>query len=365
MGFSESLSLTEFPIMKSSPYTRKGMTTAVVMRWVLVALLPGFLLQWYFFGWGYLVSLIVLCSSACGFEAMVMALRKRPIFWYLKDSSALVTAVLLAIALPPFLPWWMYVLAAFVAVVLGKQLYGGLGFNPFNPAMLAYAFLLVSYPVSMTIHWALPRGLVEPLGLHQSLSVIFGEQMQGLDAFTGATPLDLYKTQVNLELADVIWKNPIFGEGVALGWEWIAIAYLCGGLLLLWKKVIGWHIPVGVIFGCSVMAMLFGWDPDRQVPIYLHWFGGSLFLGAFFIATDPVSAPTTVTGKWIFGVGVGVLIYVIRTWGNYPDAVAFSVLLMNLAAPFIDQYTQPRTFGHKQPKRGLIKMKPAPKDTEC
>lgn len=333
------------------------MKTPTVMRWVLAALLPGYLTQIYFFGWGYGVSMLLLLLTAVLVEAGVLAIRKRPVLETLKDSSALVTAALLAIALPPFLPWWMYVMAGSVAVLFGKQLYGGLGFNPFNPAMIAYALLLVSYPVAMSTSWALPLGLAEPADILTASRIIFlGDPLLQLDALSGATPLDTYKSLAGVELSDGIWQKPIFGEHVALGWEWVAMAFGIGGGLLLLKRIITWHIPVCVLLGLSVMAMLFGWDPDRSVPIHLHWLGGSLIVGAFFIATDPVSAPTTTLGKCWFGIGVGVLVYVIRAWGNNPDAVAFAVLLMNFTAPLLDQITQPKTFGHQKPNRTLIKV---------
>lgn len=328
-----------------------------------MALLPGFAVQVGFFGFSYVVNAGILCISACGFEALVLKLRNRRCFVVLKDSSALVTAVLLAIALPPFLPIWMYVLAGFIAVVLGKQLYGGLGFNPFNPAMVAYAFLLVSYPVAMTTSWALPRGMVEPLSLMEAIQLAVSDR--GLvDAMTGATPLDVYKHLAGKELSEQIFARPIFGDTLALGWQWVALAYGAGGCFLAFKKLIQWQIPLCVFLGFTLMSLCLGWDPDRHVPLGLHWAAGSLVIGAFFIATDPVSAPTTDLGRRIYGLGIGVLIYMIRHFGSYPDAVAFALLLMNLAAPLLDQFTQPRTFGHKDPKRGLAEPSLSAKDSD-
>ena len=137
------------------------------------------------------------------------------------------------------------------------------------------------------------------------------------------------------------------------GWEWVNLAFMAGGLFLMFKRIITWHIPVSLLIALSTCSLVFGWDADMYTPLSLHLLSGATMLGAFFIATDPVSASTTPRGKLIYGAGIGILLYVIRTWGAYPDAVAFAVLLMNFAAPFIDAYTQPRTYGHKKARRGL------------
>src|SRR5690606_39310452 len=160
-----------------------------------------------------------------------------------------------------------------------------------------------------------------------------------------ATPLDEYKHKIASHTAAEVLQHPTFGEQIAAGWEWVNLAFLAGGLLLIGLKIITWHIPVAFLAAIAVMSLAFGSNPDQYAPLQLHLLAGGTMLGAFFIATDPVSAATSHQGKLIYGAGIGVLVYLIRSWGNYPDAVAFSVLLMNFAVPFIDHYTPPRAYG--------------------
>ncbi|MDX1590100.1 MAG: RnfABCDGE type electron transport complex subunit D, partial [Oleiphilaceae bacterium] len=228
-----------------------------------------------------------------------------------------------------------------------------LGNNPFNPAMVGYALVLISFPLAMTTGWAAPDGAGgERLSLLDTLGHIFTGALSppALDGVTMATPLDIYKQEIHRELASTVTRHPAFGDFVARGWEWVNLGFLAGGLWLLWKRVISWHIPASLLGALTLMALLFGWDADQSVPLSLHLLAGGTMLGAFFIATDPVSAATSRRGKLVYGAGIGALLYSIRAWGSYPDAVAFAVLLMNFAAPFIDHYTQPRTYGHhKEP----------------
>jgi electron transport complex protein RnfD len=320
------------------------------MLTVLLALVPGIAAYVWFFGWGVVVNAVLALAVALGAEALMLTLRARPVRPFLTDGSATVTAVLLAIALPPFAPWWATAVGTAFAIVVAKHLYGGLGYNPFNPAMVGYVVLLVSFPRAMTV-WPAPEALSgHSLGPLESLRIVFtgapGEVP--LDAVTGATALDYLKVKLgaNLTLAEVR-ASPVFGELAGRGWEWVSLAFLLGGLWLLYRRVITWHIPVGMLGALFLLALVFaGVDPGRYASPLFHLFAGGAMLGAFFIATDPVSAATTPRGRLLFGAGVGVLTYVIRTWGGYPDAVAFSVLLMNLAAPTIDHYTQPRVYGH-------------------
>jgi len=343
----------------SSPHTTRSFSTADVMRLVILALIPGIIALTYFFGPGHLIQIIIAATTAIVAEAGILKLRKRPIGFYLKDYSALLTAILLAISLPPYAPYWVTIVASGFAIIVAKHLYGGLGQNPFNPAMIGFALVLVSFPVPMTTSWSAPSELLENgISLSEALTVIFSSR-ESIDAFTMATPLDEYKHLVAISTADEILANPLFKgteqSQILLGWEWVSAGFLLGGLFLLWKKIFTWHIPVSLLVSLILCSSIFGWDSDTNVPLTLHILGGATMLGAFFIATDPVTASTTHLGKLIYGAGIGILIYVIRTWGSYPDAVAFAVLLMNFAAPFIDQYTQPRTYGHKKAVRGLAK----------
>lgn len=338
----------------SSPHARRSRSTAQVMLWVMIATLPGLAVQTAYFGWGNLINVVLCILVAMGSEALVLALRKRPVGFYLKDNTAAVTGLLLGLALPPLAPWWVSVVAVVAAIVMAKQLYGGLGSNPFNPAMVGYALVLVSFPVAMTTNWAAPAGLWQSApDLGATLHSIFAGGQTAIDGYTMATPLDVYKHEIGSHVAAEVWQNPTFGTGVARGWEWVNAAFLLGGIGLVALRIITWHIPVSVLGALAVMSLALGSNPDVTAPLSLHLLAGATMLGAFFIATDPVSAATSHQGKLIYGAGIGVLLYLIRTWGNYPDAVAFAVLLMNFAAPFIDHYTQPRTYGHRKARRGI------------
>jgi electron transport complex protein RnfD len=354
----------------TSPHAHGGNTTSRIMLLVILATVPGIIALTYFFGWGNLINIALASITALTCEAIVLRIRKRPVMFVLKDNTALLTAVLLGIALPPFVPWWVTVVAVSFSMIFAKHLYGGLGNNPFNPAMVGYALVLISFPVQMTTTWASPFFLNQDilsagqtLSLTDTLSVIFSSAPALTDGYSGATPLDTYKHLAKNETAIEILQGPLFADATsggsasnwfAGGWEFVNIAFLIGGLALLALRIFTWHIPFSLLAALGTCSMIFGWDADLYVPWSLHIFTGATMLGAFFIATDPVSASTTPLGKIIFGAGIGMLIFVIRTWGAYPDAVAFAVLLMNFAAPFIDTYTQPRTYGHEKAKRGLL-----------
>ena len=343
----------------SSPHTTRAGNTGNVMRRVILATIPGILALTYFFGPGHLIQIALAGSVALICEAVILKMRNKPILFNLKDYSALLTAVLLALSLPPYAPFWVTIVATAFAIIVAKQLYGGLGQNPFNPAMIGFALVLVSFPVAMTTSWSAPNALLESgISFGQAMELIFYSR-ETIDAVTMATPLDVYKHQVGIETASEILTNPIFTDtsspATAVGWLWVNAAFLLGGLFMLYKGLFTWHIPVSLLGAIGVLSLFIGWDSDLYVPISLHMLAGATMLGAFFIATDPVTASTTPLGKLIYGAGIGILIYVIRTWGSYPDSVAFAVLLMNFAAPFIDQYTQPRTYGHQKAVRGLAK----------
>jgi len=341
-------------VQQSSPHAHNARPTSRVMLWVIIATLPGLLAQTLFFGWGNLINVIWCVALALACEAGFLKLRGKPIAFFLKDNTAAVTGLLLGLSLPQFAPWWVSAIAVISAIVVAKQLYGGLGSNPFNPAMVGYALVLISFPVAMTTNWAEAAGLFGGApGFGETLARIFSASQTAVDGWTMATPLDEYKHKIASHTSAEVLQHPTFGETIARGWEWVSLAFLAGGLLLIWLKIITWHIPVAVLGGLAVMSLAFGTNADQYAPLQLHLLAGGTMLGAFFIATDPVSAATSHQGKLIYGAGIGVLIYLIRTWGNYPDAVAFSVLLMNFAVPFIDYYTPPRTYGHHKARRGV------------
>ena len=333
----------------TSPHATGNQRTQRVMLQVLLATVPAVLVLTWLFGIGTLVNLLWASLVALGCEAAILAMRKRPIAFYLKDGSALVTAVLLALALPPYAPWWLTLIAVGFAIIFGKQLYGGLGQNPFNPAMLGYVVVLISFPLPMTT-WPAPHSV----GMLAGIEHIWG--LASLpDGWSQATALDSLKLNKSLTVDELWAQNPAFGRFGGQGVEWVNLAFLLGGLYLLKQKLISWHAPVGLLGALAVISLLFwnGSGSDSNGSPLFHLLSGATMLGAFFIVTDPVSGATSQLGRLIFGAGVGVLLYIIRTWGGYPDGMAFAVLLMNLAAPTIDYYSRPRTYGHRKAERGF------------
>lgn len=344
----------------SSPYTHNQRQTSRIMMLVLLATLPGIAAQLWFFGWGTLIQLILASVSAWGAEAIVLKLRKQSVGGILADHSAWLTGVLLAISIPPLAPWWMVVLGTVFAVIIAKQLYGGLGHNPFNPAMIGYVVLLISFPVQMT-SWLPPQDIAARTpGIVEVLQVIFsghtaaGYDMNalrlGIDGISQATPLDTFKTSLHAghDMTQIMQSTIYQGAFAGVGWQWVNLAFLAGGLFLLWQKAIRWHIPLSFIISLAVCSTL-GWlfAPDHLASPSIHLFSGATMLGAFFILTDPVTASTTNRGRLIFGALAGLLVWLIRSFGGYPDGVAFAVLLANITVPLIDYYTRPRVYGHR------------------
>lgn len=309
-----------------------GLNTNQIMRQVIYALALGVSASYIFFGWGIVIQILLGVVSALVIEAAFVAMRGRPVLESISDGSAVLTAVLLAISIPSIAPWWIIVVGVAFAIIFGKQLYGGLGSNPFNPAMLGYAFLLISYPLQMTT-WP-----VDFSAFSQAINIIFNAL--SFDGLSGATRLDEVKTGLSLgnNLASI--------QVHSISQAWINAGFLVGGIYLLARKVIFWHIPMAFISGIVVMALLVAiFDSQTHLPVQNHLMLGGTMLGAFFIATDPISASTTPKGRLIYGFLIGVLIVVIRNYGGYPDGIAFAVLLMNMTVPLIDQYTQPKVFG--------------------
>jgi electron transport complex protein RnfD len=336
-----------------APHLPPETTVSRVMQQVLLALVPAILAHAWFFGPGIFFQLALACGFALLFEWSMLRLRRRPVAMFLGDYSAIVTAVLFALCMPPLAPWWVAATGMLFAVVIAKQLYGGLGFNLFNPTMVGFAAVIIAFPIELS-HWLTPRSLSPGLpGLQETAHAILTGNLpasMSWDAVTQATPLDSLRTglQEGLRIPE-IRQAPIFGDFGGQGWEWIANAYLVGGLWLLYRRVISWHVPVAVL-AATVLISLPVWliGPDINPSPLQHVFSGALVMCAFFIATDPVSGPSTLRGKLIFGVGIALLTLAIRRFGAYPDGVAFAVLLMNLCVPLIDRYTTPRAYGHRK-----------------
>jgi electron transport complex protein RnfD len=339
----------------NSPHSLQVSSVEWVMGQVLIALIPGTIAMIYLFGFGIFTNIILSVITTIASESWILYLRKRPIIPVLQDLSAIVTAILFAIAIPPTLPWWLTMLGSGFAIIVVKQLYGGMGYNLFNPAMAGYVFLLISYPIYMTT-WLPPVMLnPHPLGFIDTLILQFtGHLPTGLelDAISAATPLEVMRTGLKMHrMISEIHCNPLWGIFGGKGWEWVGNWYAIGGLWLLHQRVITWHIPVSMLGSLIIISGCFYLLDSQCSPSpTFHIFSGGAILGAFFIATDPVTAATTPKGKIIYGSAIGLLIFIIRTWGGYPDAVAFSVLLLNTAVPIIDQLTIPRVFGINPPQ---------------
>lgn len=335
-------------VLVSSPYVSPSKSLRRLMINVLIGLIPGTVAYAWFFGPGVLVNIILAIIVALMLEALVLRLRGKLIKPHLTDFSAVVSAWLFALCLPMHSPWWLVVIGVGFTMIAGKHVYGGLGFNPFNPAMVGYVALLISFPKEMTT-WYLPEAISgQSLGLADSIAYAFGfADIQQWDALSSATPLDQYKTGLKQNLpANEIRQSPVFGNFVGVGWEWIAGGWLIGGIWLLITRTIYWHIPTAVLTGLAASALIFYLtDPESVASPVFHLFAGSIVIGAFFIATDPVTAATTNRGRIIYGLMIGILVYIIRNWGGYPDGIAFAVLLANMCVPFIDYYTQPRIYG--------------------
>lgn len=336
--------------MLRSPYISNAPTVSTIMLKVVIALIPAIIAYVWVFGGGILLSLLLATVTSLGAEALMLKIRERPIMPFLLDGSALVTAWLLALSLPPLAPWWLVVMGSLFAIVIAKHLYGGLGYNPFNPAMIGYAALLISFPAIMT-QWPAPIELAQAKldFFGQWQLILSGALPNGmkLDAITQATPLDYLKTQLLLnQSTQTILSAPIYGQLAGRGTEFIALAYLLGGVYLMQQNIISWHLPVAFLAGlASISAIFYLVNPDHFANPLLHLLGGASMLAAFFIITDPVSGPTTPNGKLVFAVGIALLTYLIRVFGGYPDGVAFAVIIFNICVPLIDILTQPRVFG--------------------
>ena len=305
------------------------LSTSNLMLQVIYGLTLGVALQFYFFGWGVIYQIALAILTGIVAEILFLKIRKKSID-VVKDNSAALTAILLAISIPSIAPWWVVVLGTSFAIIFGKQLYGGLGSNPLNPAMLGYAFLLISFPLEMT-RWASSF-----LSFEEGLNVIFSSIH--IDALSSATRLE----EAKFALIEGEVFNPIQIDQTV----WINLGFLVGGVYLFFMKVITWQIPMSFLVGIVVMSVLLMLiDSDHAMGPVFHLFHGATMLGAFFILTDPVSSSTTPRGRLIFGFLIGILVIIIRTYGSYPDGVAFAVLLLNIAVPLIDYYSKPKVFG--------------------
>lgn len=320
----------------SGPYLSQSTHTGQLMLRVLLALTPGIAAMTWVFGYGIIINILLAITSAVVMEAIMLALRRRPIISTLKDNSAMLSGVLLALSIPPLTPWWIIIIGTLFAIVVAKHLYGGLGFNVFNPAMVGYAVLMISFPLQMTV-WPdleLPR-----LSLYETLDWQFNNHLPAaikLDAITSATSLDTLRTATRSnESVASIQQLAVIHKHV-----WIlASAWLIGGLWLIYQRIAAWQLSTAFLGSYTVITGI-NWltGPGQLVTPLFYLLHGSVIMAAFFIVTDPVTVPMTPIGRLIAGTLVGLLVFVIRSWGGYPEGVAFAVLLMNLTVPLIDRY---------------------------
>lgn len=348
--------------LKLSSGAHVGANTSVghIMRQVMLALLPATVFGIFCFGWPALNLFLITVLSAVLFEALCLRLRGRVAKPVIMDGSAVLTGWLLAMTLPPWAPWWIGVIGSGLAIILGKQVYGGLGQNPFNPAMLARVALLISFPIEMTT-WAnvSPLFISHSPGLGESWHITFSG-LEDIDGRTGATTLGFIKTEFsqNRLLTDILKDYSGFLN--FLGWsrgslgETSTLLLALGGVWLIRQEIIQWHIPVSLLLTMAMLASVFHLtDSQHYVSPFLQLNSGATIFVAFFIATDYVTSPNTKTGQLVFGAGCGLLIFVIRTWGSYPEGAGFAVLLMNAATPLIDHYIRPRIYGRDRKGKPL------------
>ncbi len=349
----------------SAPHIPARISVQKVMLWVCITLVPATLAHVYYFGSGILLQLCLAIASAYLFEWWCLHWRKQPIKPFITDLSALVTAWLFALCISPVAPWYVAVVGMFFAIVVAKHLYGGLGHNIFNPAMVGFCVILIAFPQSLSL-WLPPGGLMDSIASTQTLSwsevinwVFFGPAHElinnadiasaHIDAVTAATPLSAVQTglQQGYSLSEVT-EQAIFGDFGGLGWEWIANWLFIGGAILLYKRIITWHVPAAVLMTTiAISTPFYLFNADVFMSPQQHIFSGGIMLAAFFIATDPTSGCSAFRGKLIFGAGVAILTVLIRNFGSFPDGVAFAVLLMNMSAPLIDRITIPPPYGKK------------------
>ena len=330
-----------------APHVSPPRRVAALMALVIAATLPAAIVHVALFGPGLFVHACLAAITAVITEALCVRARGHHVASSVTDWSALLAGVLLAFCLPPLAPWYVSVLGTFFAIAVVKHAFGGLGANLFNPAMAGYALVLLLFPEAMT-RWpgAGAAGVTETLGL-----ILTGRApVTGWDALTMATPLDRLRD----ELGQMRMLSEILADDTMAsrrGWWLFQGAALLGGIALLATGVIRWHLPASLLLGVVVCAgTLQVMDPDRYASVAFHLGTGGVMFAAFFIATDPVTAATSPRGRLIFGAGIGVLTVLIRTFGAYPDGIAFAVLLMNAAVPLIDRVTRPRVYGYDAPK---------------
>ena len=339
----------------ASPHAHDRSSIDRIMLRVCIALTPVTLWGFYCFGWPAIILFTITAASAVLTEALCLYLIGQPLS-RLKDNSALLTGWMLALTLPPWAPWWIGLGGSFFAIAIGKQIYGGIGQNVFNPALLARVALLISFPVQLTT-WVnvTPINSASAPGFMESLQIIFASAPLA-DGMTGATWLGASKAAAaggahmsEMIAADFSLQDAFFGMTRGSMGETSEALALIGGLYLIITRVISWHIPIALLGSLAILSLLGSHtNADSYAGPLFHLTSGGIMIGAFFYATEYVTSPSTAAGKIIFGVGCGVLLFCIRSWGGFPEAVAFAILLMNTLTPLIDRAVKPRAYGRNR-----------------
>jgi electron transport complex protein RnfD len=332
-------------VISTSPYLKRQVETPAVMRHVIYALLPVVLASIYYFGLSALL-VILSCIAGATLSEWLFTGRGSLAESHVADGSALVTAILLALTLPPGIPLWMAFLGAVVAILVGKILFGGLGQNVFNPSLTGRAFLQASFPVALTT-WSAQSNLGSFFQIRgDTFALPFVTPT--FDAVTAATPL----AKMKFEATPTQISDLLFGATPGSIGETCAVLILLGGAYLAYRRFLQWQIPASIFVTVAVFATILHLvNADKYPGPAHHLLSGGLMLGAVFMATDPVTSPVTPRGAWIFGAGIGILVVLIRQFGGLPEGVMYAILLMNGATPLIDRFTQPKIYGAVKPEK--------------
>jgi len=346
----------------TSPHKHNRSSVFKKMLIVCLALIPGTVAYIWFFGPAVLIQAALSILFALIIEFLILKIRKLELSLYLFDGSVIVTALIFALMITPYTPWWISLIGISFGIIFAKHIYGGLGQNIFNPAAAGYIFVLLCFPVDMN-NWPVASGInsgddssvnyfsiifSNPLNSNTSSTTsLYADNAEQLDAVSSATPLaDMQNRIASMDMVSEIRTNPIYSILAGKGWEWVNIGYLLGGVILLILGIISWQIPTAFLGGMFCISLVFNmYDSEIYASTLFHLFSGGSMLGAFFVATDPVTASITPKGKLIYGCLIGILAYIIRIWGAYPEGIAFAILIANSFVPLIDKFTRPRVIG--------------------
>lgn len=330
-------------INQQSPFIQRQQSVTFIMLMVLLALFPAIVINCYYYGIGIILNIILASITALFAEFIILKIRNINPHSSLMDGSALVAAWLLALSIPTIAPWWIIFIGVIFTIVVAKHFYGGLGSNLFNPAMIGYAVLLISFPSIMT-KWPAASNI----SIHQSLDLFLSGTTLSFDGISSATPLDYIKTELMQGRTIDEIKDAATISLSSASIYYLAIAYCLGGIFLLLKKIITWHLPITFLVSIGLVSALLNLiDPQQFANPFFHLINGGTLLCAFFILTDPVSGPTTPKGKIIFAFFAALIVLLIRNFGGYPEGIAFAIIFLNICVPLIDKLTQPKVFGHE------------------